>query len=138
MMRRDRPRRTVAGILAAAFRLRDDVGAPSPGGPLQTPRTVSNGLSPASTPMCDGLPGWNTAIFYNHLVNNLSAEDASPPPEVFVRAEEFFIDHLTLTTVALHDTLLCRPRLTYLAATHLNLQGQPVIKGNCCFPGGLS
>lgn len=82
--------------------------------------------------MRDRLPRWGATILQNHLVNNLSTKDASPSPKVLVGAEEFFVDHLALTTITLHDALLFRSDCAALTVT------QPVIKGNCCFLGGLS
>jgi len=63
-------------------------------------------LPPTGTTMDDSLCRWKATIFQNHLINNLSTEDASPPPKVLVGAEEFFVDHLALTTITLHGALL--------------------------------
>jgi hypothetical protein len=46
------------------------------------------------------------SILQDHLVHNLSAIDASPPKEIFMRAIEFFISHDTVTTWTVHLSLL--------------------------------
>jgi hypothetical protein len=49
------------------------------------------------------LPG---SIFKDHLVNNLSAVDASPTEEMFLRAIKFFKSHDTVATGTFHLSLL--------------------------------
>jgi hypothetical protein len=49
------------------------------------------------------LPPLFHPIFQNHLINDLSAEDASPPEEFFRIGVEFLIVHLAATTSAFHD-----------------------------------
>jgi hypothetical protein len=44
------------------------------------------------------------AILQNHLIYNLPAKDASPSPKILMGAEEFFIDHQTTTTMAIHGS----------------------------------
>jgi hypothetical protein len=46
------------------------------------------------------------SILQNHLIDNLSTKDASPAPELLLMAIEFFIDHVTAATRALHTNLL--------------------------------
>jgi hypothetical protein len=46
------------------------------------------------------------SILENHLVNNLSAVDASPTEEMFVRAIKFFKSHDTVTMGTFHLSLL--------------------------------
>jgi len=41
-------------------------------------------------------------ILYNHVVNNLSAEDTSPPPKSLLVTEELLISHGVSTAIALH------------------------------------
>jgi hypothetical protein len=46
------------------------------------------------------------SIFEDHLVNNLSAVDASPAEEMLMRAIKFFKNHDTATTRTVHLSLL--------------------------------
>jgi hypothetical protein len=46
------------------------------------------------------------SIFQDHLVNNLSAVDASPAEEMLMRAIKFFKNHDTATTGTVHLSLL--------------------------------
>jgi hypothetical protein len=45
-------------------------------------------------------------VFQYHPIDYLSTKDASPSPEIFLRAKEFFIKHFTQTTIASHGDLL--------------------------------
>jgi hypothetical protein len=73
-------------------------------------------LPPAGAAVRDRLPGGKTTIFQDDLVNDLSAKDAPPTPEMLVGPEEFFVDHLTTTTIALHTVLLFHSDGQLLAA----------------------
>jgi hypothetical protein len=43
------------------------------------------------------------SILKYHLVNDLSAEDASPSEKFFTYTVEFFVDHDSTTTMTLHN-----------------------------------
>jgi hypothetical protein len=45
------------------------------------------------------------SIFKDHLVNDLTAQNATPSKKFFTRPIEFFEDHNPTTTMTLHDTL---------------------------------
>lgn len=51
---------------------------------------------------------WGESILPYNLVDYFSTKDASPSPEVFMGAIEFFIDHFTQTTTAFHFDLPVR------------------------------
>jgi hypothetical protein len=51
-------------------------------------------------------PGWRLPVFQNHWIDDLSAKDTSPPPEIFVRAVEFLVNHIISAAMALHGNLL--------------------------------
>lgn len=44
-------------------------------------------------------------VLQNHLVYNLSAQDASPSPKMLMGTEEFFVDHHITTTIAVNKNL---------------------------------
>jgi len=44
------------------------------------------------------------SILHDHLINDLAAENASPPEEFLAYAIKFFEDHYSATTMALHFT----------------------------------
>ena len=46
------------------------------------------------------------AILQNHLINNFSAKNTSPPHKVLMGSIESFADHHTATTMTLHRKLL--------------------------------
>ena len=48
-------------------------------------------------PLFEPLP-----ILYDHVVNNLSAEDTSPPPKTFLVTEKLFMGHGSTTAIAIH------------------------------------
>ena len=50
------------------------------------------------------------AIFQNDLVDDLSAEDASPSPEILMQAIKLFIDHHAFAAMTSHLGLLSRFR----------------------------
>ena len=57
------------------------------------------------------------AILQDHLIYNLSAQNASPSPKMFMGGEEFLIDHHAATTMAIYGTSqfvfhLCSSRWT--------------------------
>jgi hypothetical protein len=41
-------------------------------------------------------------VLYNHVVNDLSAEDTSPLPKTLLVTEELFISHGSATAITLH------------------------------------
>ncbi len=45
-------------------------------------------------------------VLQNHRVYDLPANDASPPPEIFMETKEYFMDHDACTAVAPHLVLL--------------------------------
>jgi hypothetical protein len=45
-------------------------------------------------------------IFQNDLINNLSANNASPSEEMLTITVKFLINHYSLTSMTSHDTLL--------------------------------
>ena len=45
------------------------------------------------------------SILQNYLIDNLSAEYASPAKELFLRPVKFFIDHDTTATMTPHTNL---------------------------------
>jgi hypothetical protein len=64
-------------------------------------------ISPSPGPPIDyGLPRWRLPVFQNHRIDDLPAKDASPSPKMFVRAIEFFVNHMVTTAMALHRNLL--------------------------------
>jgi hypothetical protein len=42
------------------------------------------------------------SVLYNHIVNNLPAEDASPAPKMFSATDELFVSHGSTTAITLH------------------------------------
>jgi len=49
------------------------------------------------------LPSLFESILHDHLVDNLSTENASPSEKLFTYTVEFFEDHGSTTTIALHN-----------------------------------
>jgi hypothetical protein len=45
-------------------------------------------------------------ILQDHLVNDVSTNNASPPEKFSIFTIEFFINHGTIASVAFHNTLL--------------------------------
>jgi uncharacterized damage-inducible protein DinB len=76
-------------------------------------------------------------IFQNHRIDDLSAENASPPPKMFVGSIEFFVNHMVSTAMAFHENLLL-PLNPPPAAWKRQLAVQPVIDGDNCFLFGDS
>jgi hypothetical protein len=46
------------------------------------------------------------SIFQNHLVNDLTADDTSPPKKLFLKPIELLKDHMSTTSRTLHGALL--------------------------------
>jgi hypothetical protein len=64
-------------------------------------------ILPSPGPAIDyASPRWKPTVFQNHRIDDLPAKDASPPPEMFVRTIEFFVNHMITTAMALHRDLL--------------------------------
>jgi hypothetical protein len=47
-------------------------------------------------------------VFENDLVDDLSAKNASPSPEIFMQTIKLFINHHAFAAIALHYGLLSR------------------------------
>jgi hypothetical protein len=78
--------------------------------PWVLPYLVSSGitLSPSFSTVPANL---RLTVLQNHLINNLSTQNASPSQKMLIGTIESFIDHYTTTTMTLHTTLL---KLDYL------------------------
>jgi len=73
--------------------------------PWVMPHLVSSGIT--FSPSFSILPAnLRLTILQNHLINNLSAQDASPSQEMLTGTIESFTDHHTTTTMTLHTILL--------------------------------
>jgi hypothetical protein len=58
-----------------------------------------------------GLPFPSSSILRNHLINNLSTENASPPVKLFLFPVEFLINHFPTAAMALHVATPVKRRL---------------------------
>jgi hypothetical protein len=73
--------------------------------PWVIPHLVSSGIT--FSPSFSILPAnLRLTILQNHLINNLSTQNASPSQEMLIGTIESFIDHHTTTTMTFHTTLL--------------------------------
>lgn len=51
-----------------------------------------------------------TSILQDDMINDFSTDDASPSKEFAFFTIELFTDHETITSIAFHNSLLCRGR----------------------------